>query len=540
MGVTQTLDITTAQRKVILTLLKRFLPNTTVWVYGSRVKWTARPQSDLDMAVFTTPKQKPQFENLKEAFEESDLPFRVDLFVWDDVPEQFHKNIEAEHVVLQEKVEKAIPMGWEISPIKEVALVNELSIKVKTAPKNIEYIDIASVEKGQVNETQSLVFDKAPSRARRIVRDNDSLIATVRPNLEHYTFIKKARQNLIASTGFAVVSAKKVNPRFLYYYLTSKPFTAYLTRIAESHTSAYPAFNPDVIENADALVPSPPEQDVIAHILGSLDDKIELNRKMNETLEAMARAIFKSWFVDFDPVRAKMEGRKPHGMDSQTAALFPDSFIDSELGKIPKGWGVSEIRERAANIQYGLTRSASKENNGKKFLRITDIQCGEVDWSNVPFVQVNEAEFDKYKLIEGDIVVARTGASTGENTFVVDPPESVFASYLVRLQFDKKGISRLVGAFMRTHDYFDFVAEVIGGSAQPNASAQILAAIKMIFPPLNLAEVFYDSVNPLDKLKAKLKKQSQTLSAIRDTLLPKLLSGELRIPEAEKLVEAMV
>ena len=108
----QAIDITTDQRKTILGLLRRYLPNTTAWVYGSRVKWTSRPQSDLDMVVFASPEQERQVSDLREAFEESNLPFRVDLFVWDTVPEQFHKQIEADHVVLAEKEERKMVGDW--------------------------------------------------------------------------------------------------------------------------------------------------------------------------------------------------------------------------------------------------------------------------------------------------------------------------------------------------------------------------------------------------------------------------------------------
>ena len=106
MGLDRPIDITADQRKTLLALIKRHLPNTTAWVYGSRVKWTSRPQSDLDLVVFTTPDQERRVSDLREAFEESNLPFRVDLFVWDAVPEQFRKQIEADHVVLVEKEER--------------------------------------------------------------------------------------------------------------------------------------------------------------------------------------------------------------------------------------------------------------------------------------------------------------------------------------------------------------------------------------------------------------------------------------------------
>jgi type I restriction enzyme S subunit len=133
-------------------------------------------------------------------------------------------------------------------------------------------------------------------------------------------------------------SKGEIEGKWLYYYLRSPDAQQHIRAQSRGITQQYiplcalrdlPIFAPD----------NRYEMCAIAHILGTLDDKIELNRRMNETLEAMARVLFKSWFVDFDPVRAKMEGRQPHGMDAETAALFPDAFEESELGEIPKGWG---------------------------------------------------------------------------------------------------------------------------------------------------------------------------------------------------------
>ena len=167
---------------------------------------------------------------------------------------------------------------------------------------------------------------------------------------------------------------------------------------------------------------------------------------MNATLEAMARALFQSWFVDFDPVRAKLDGRQPSGLDAATAALFPDSLRESPLGPIPQGWMADTIKNRASNIQYGFTQSATKKPVGPHFLRITDISGRRIDWASVPFCQTTDEEREKYRIVDGDIFIARTGASTGENIYVVDPPPAVFASYLIRIQFSSRGLGRLVGS----------------------------------------------------------------------------------------------
>ena len=211
------------------------------------------------------------------------------------------------------------------------------------------------------------------------------------------------------------------------------------------------------------LLPPRPTQDTIAHFIKSLDDKIDLNRQTNETLEAIARALFKELLSTSDPVRAKVDGRELDRMDEATASLFPDSFEGTDIEKIPKGWSIAQIKARAADIQYGLTQSSSSEQIGPRFLRITDIQGGRVNWRHVPFCQVTPEEHVKYRICEGDIFVARTGDPAGENIYVIRPPDSVFASYLVRFRFDTQPLARFVAEYMRTPDYFEYVANVIGG-----------------------------------------------------------------------------
>ena len=315
-------------------------------------------------------------------------------------------------------------------------------------------------------------------------------------------------------------------------------------------------------ELRQVLLSFPPlhEQKAIAHVLGSLDDKIELNRRMNETLEGMAQALFKSWFVDFDPVidNALAAGNpipEPLAQRAETrrqaianrtanrdsAQAFPASFrFTEELGYIPEGWEVKEIRERTKTIQYGLTQSASEEECGPRFLRITDIRGGEIKWNQVPYCETSPDQFEKYKINDGDIFVARTGASTGENVYVSSPEQSVFASYLVRLTFENRGIGRIVGMFMRTPRYFEYIDAILGGSAQPNASAQTLASASMVFPSNDCSELFFEKASLMDSRKVTNEKESQTLANLRDVLLPKLISGELRIPQAEKMVEEAV
>jgi type I restriction enzyme, S subunit len=329
------------------------------------------------------------------------------------------------------------------------------------------------------------------------------------------------------------IDRHKADPGFVWYNLRSRDWWNFINNSKTG--SAQAGANAKILGLFPLNLPPLPEQRAIAHILGTLDDKIELNRRMSETLEAMARALFKSWFVDYDPVRAKAESRDP-GLPKPLADLFPDAFEDSELGEIPKGWRVRFIRDLTSNIQYGFTQRASSDLVGPRFLRITDIQGGKVDWATVPFCEVTPEEHERYLLKSGDVLVARTGASTGENIYLSYAPDAVFASYLVRFQFPDLANARLVGAFMRTQAYFEYVAGGIGGSAQPNASAQVLAGAQLVVPTPSIARMFSDLVVPLDLSIVANAHESRTLTALRDTLLPKLISGELRIEDAKRVI----
>jgi type I restriction enzyme S subunit len=369
--------------------------------------------------------------------------------------------------------------------------------------------------------------------------DGDIVIARTGATTGYSTYIANPPDAVFASYLVRLKIGKEANSRFIAYFLKSQGFWEYMRGVL-GDKSAQPNASASTMSQVKLTLPPLPDQQAIAHILGSLDDKIENNRRMNETMEAMSRAIFKSWFVDFDPVHAKAAGRNPSGMDAATAKLFPDSFEDSPLGKIPKGWEIQELRERASNVQYGFTTSAVKEPVGPKFLRITDIQGGTVDWNAVPYCGISADDIPRYRIIDGDILVARTGASTGENIYVTDPPDAVFASYLVRIQFSSPYIARVVGTYLRTPDYFEYVASSIGGSAQPNASAQVLSGAAFTFPPESIANGYWNIVRPFDLAMAAMNRQSHTLTTIRDALLPKLLSGELNLRAVDKIVEANI
>ena len=404
MGIEPAIDITAGQRKTVLSLLEKHLPNTAAWVYGSRAKWTARPQSDLDMVVFATPEQNSQVFDLREAFEESNLPFRVDLFVWDDVPERFRKRIKQDYVVFSDNANDDpagrdwlyhphFPKHWKRKPLYSMAQwVNGLAFrKIQFSTTGKPIIKIAEIKggiSGQTKFTQQ-TFDESVR-----IRSGDLLFSwSGQPETSIDAFWWRGPEGWLNQHVFRVTPINGVDSTFFFYLLRYlKPNFVAIAR--NKQTTGLGHVTKRDLENIEAALPDLSEQRAIAHILGTLDDKIELNRRMNETLEEMARVLFKSWFVDFDPVRAKMEGRDT-GLPPDVAALFPDRLVESELGEIPEGWAVKELGE-CIELAYGKALKADDRKGGSIPVYGSN---GQVGWH------------DK-KLVAGPgIVVGRKGQS---------------------------------------------------------------------------------------------------------------------------------
>ena len=306
MAVNRSIDITPQQKKIIISLLKSYLPNTTAWAYGSRVKWTAKPSSDLDMVVFSTPEQESRVHELREAFDESDLPFRVDMFVWDEVPEGFRKNIEVECVVLLEEKKSIFDSGWDENRLDEVTevIVDCPHSTPKWTDEGVVVLRNQNIRNGRLDLTSPSYTDEDSyqSRIKRAEPKTGDLVLTREAPMGEVCIVP---ENLRCCLGQRMVLMRVANEIIDSQYLLYTLQSPYLKNQISWNEGTGTTVSNIRIPNIKAFrIPTPSlvEQKAIAHILGSLDDKIELNRQMNATLEAMAQALFKSWFVDFDPV----------------------------------------------------------------------------------------------------------------------------------------------------------------------------------------------------------------------------------------------
>jgi type I restriction enzyme, S subunit len=293
------------------------------------------------------------------------------------------------------------------------------------------------------------------------------------------------------------------------------------------------------LENVTVGVPPLAEQKAIAHILGTLDDKIELNRQMNRTLEDIARALFQSWFVDFDPVHAKIRGEPPAGRGpsgrAAAAALFPSEFEESELGLIPKGWRVGRLGD-ITSIQNGYAfKSREWKESGIPVVKIGSVKPGIVDMSSVSYIASSSAEkYARYRLEVGDLLIGLTGY-VGE-VGLVPPvtPQPLLNQRVGKFILPGTSDSELPYLYCLTRAP-EFKLSVEGqahGTAQANVSPKAILSLPLVIPPLSPREQFGSLVSPFLKMILGNYAESQTLAELRDTLLPKLMSGELRVPEA--------
>ena len=317
---------------------------------------------------------------------------------------------------------------------------------------------------------------------------------------------------------------------YLYYLLKLK--IRELKSIA--HGSVFDTITRDTFENIEVEIPSKNAQKAIAHILGTLDDKIELNQKMNQTLEEIAKTIFKSWFVNFDPVRAKAEGR-PTGLPPVISDLFPDELVDSEIGEIPKGWGVGSISDFTFLNKKTVNPSQSAE-------VYEHFSIPAFDSGQFPVLDLGtDIKSNKNLVVEGSLLVSKLNPNTPRVWLPTpkDLHEQICSTeFMVYTPTDHSNIAFLWGLFTSSVVSERMEAMVTGTSkSHQRVKPNDVSNITTVTPDARLIETYGDIVLPMLNRTLVGKSESSVVVELRDTLLPKLISGELRIPDAEKFLE---
>ena len=409
--------------------------------------------------------------------------------------------------------------------IRDIATINLSQYSLKEGWNEVTYLDTGSITENHIEDIQTFILpcDDFPSRARRKVQHNDILFSTVRPNQKHFGILKNPNNNLLVSTGFSVIT---VNPLvadadFVYYYLTQQEIINFLQSVAEQSVSAYPSLKSSDIEDIDIELPSLYEQQRLALILKSLDDKIKLNNRINHNLEEQAQALYKSWFVDFEPFK---------GLD----------FIDSDLGMIPSSLKIKQIstvkhiletgkrpKGGVGDLSFGIPSIGAESIKGLGFF----------DSSKVKYISEDFARTLKKGWIDGyELLIYKDGGKPGY--FI--PNYNIFGDgfpynrmclneHVFKLDFLDRGLNAFAYFYFHSEYVFNYLNAQGGKAAIPGINQKDIESLWIFDPNNEYVRLFSERVSPLITTILNNCRCNMELAKTRDMLLPKLMSGELKI-----------
>ena len=500
------LHLSPRHRKEIVALLHKHLPGVEVWAHGSRVNGRSHDGSDLDLVLHSPQLAEidaSQLAEITESFRKSTVPFLIDARDWVRLPESFHWELERAHVVMVEREERDVT-GKTIADFVNIVMGQSPPGDTVSGGVGLPLLN-GPTEFGPHHPTPI----QFTTDARKIAHPGDLLFCVRGSTTGRMNWADK---KYAIGRGVAAIRHRCASEL--------QPFVRAVIEfeLPKLLVQATGSTFPNVSASQLASIPYPnlsaAEQRAIAHILGTLDDKIELNRRINETLEAMARALFKSWFVDFDPVRAKMAGRDT-GLPKHLADLFPDRLVDSELGKIPEGWEVKALGD-VLELTYGKALKADSRRGGSVPVYGSN---GRVGWHDE-------------KLAEGPgIVVGRKGNPGVVNWISTD----FFAIDTTFIVLPKGGTQVLPFLFfaLKQQDLPSIAAD----SAVPGLNRHLAYMNRQLIPDAAAVERFDKQGGIFFTRRSQLEGESHVLATVRDTLLPKLVSGEIRLHAAERAVE---
>ena len=537
------LDIRPDHLKFVEEILEKHLPDREVWAFGSRVNGTAKETSDLDLVVIgETPLDFQTLGSLRDDFSESNLPYKVDVVDWAKIGEPFREIIRKEKVVIQKDPSQGlcgrVPHGrnlesvgreWCQTTLGSLTEWTSGGTPSKQEPSywngDIPWISASTMKTIRLENSELKITASGLEHGSRSAEAGSVLLLVRGSELHKRIPIGIATRTLAFNQDVKALKARaSLMPEYLLYWFLGNVETL-LNKVEFTGIGAG-KLDTDVLKNLPFQLPSLPEQRAIAHILGTLDDKIELNRRMNETLEAMARAIFKSWFVDFDPVRAKAEGRDT-GLPKEIAGLFPDGFEDSELGEIPRGWKVTSVGEV---FELNPTERIQK-GKATPYLDMASVPTH----GSYPDQPILRPFTSGSKFRNGDTLLARITPclENGKTALIQLLPEGEIAwgstEFIVIRA--REPFPNEFGYLLARDSAFreNAIQSMSGTSGRQRVQEDSLAAFKIVQPDRKILKYFGTQVHKWFQLIKLNSEQIFSLVQTRDNLLPKLFSGEIRI-----------
>ena len=369
------------------------------------------------------------------------------------------------------------------------------------------------------------------------LREGDVVLAMDRPWIEaglKFALIREADlPALLVQRVACLRGSDRLMDGFLHYVAASQEFTDYVLSVQTG--TAVPHISGNQIGEYEFLLPSLPEQRTIAHILGTLDDKIELNRRMNETLEVMARALFKSWFVDFDSVRAKAAGCDT-GLPKSLADLFPARLVDSDLGEIPEGWEAGTVADLSSLNTETWTKGERPAEI--RYLDLSNTKRGRIG-AITPYAAAEAPSRAQRVLRPGDTIIGTVRPGNDSYALISESGLTGSTGFAV-LRPKAAEFTEFVYLAATSADSIDALAHLADGAAYPAVRPDAVAATPIVRPDDGVLTRFSSAASALLRNMAHNARESRTLAALRDHLLPELISGALRIRDGERLMERAV
>lgn len=420
---------------------------------------------------------------------------------------------------------------WPLVTVGELA--ESISDTHKFGKNHLIFLNTSDILFGKILHRLYTPVRDWPGQAKKSIRRNDILFSEIRPGNGRWAYVDIDAEDFVVSTKLMVIRSQpeKVVPRFLYHFLTSSDTTRWLQHLAESRSGTFPQITFDQVAELELALPPLTAQEAIANFLDCIEDKIELNRLMNETLEAMARALFKSWFVDFNPVRAKAEGRDSY-LPKPLADLFPDSFGDSELGKIPKGWTPVTLSTFA--VLNPETWSKETRPSVIKYVDLSNTKWGRIE-TITSYKQEDAPSRAQRVLRVQDTIVGTVRPANGSYTLISQDGLTGSTGFAV-LRPTKTQYAEFVYLASTAGDNIDRLSHLADGAAYPAVRPEVVAATQVVKAPGGVMESFAQLTAPMLGKMAANEHEARTLAGLRDTLLPKLISGELRVKHAERFI----
>ena len=426
------------------------------------------------------------------------------------------------------------PAGqWREATFGECAELIRESVSPSTMGDAL-YLGLEHIGEGKLALTGKGVAKDVTSTKSRFNR-GDILFGKLRP---YFRKVVRAPDDGLCSTDIWVVRAKPgVNQDYLFYCMASEDFVDFATSGSEG--TRMPRAQWGHVSDYRLSLPRLPEQRAIAHVLGTLDDKIELNRQMNETLEEMARALFKSWFVDFEPVRAKMDGRWRRGeslpgLPAEHYDLFPNRLVSSEFGEVPEGWPIGEFNEIATQLRDNENPAASPDTVFSHF------SIPAYDEGQTPKRELGESiKSTKSRVVQGTVLLSKLNPEIKRVWLadVASGERSICSTEFLVLQAKPPFQSSYVYCLALSPIFRQQIESIVTGTSKSHqrAPANAILSLEAIVPPARVIEAFETCAFGLLRSSMALRRGTRALTAQRNALLPRLMSGEVQMSKAKAI-----